>query len=48
MSIEPTVSGVSARIFMFDRHAETMPREAISALQTSRLKMPMPTWRTTG
>ena len=38
MSIEPTVSGVSARIFMFDRHAETMPREAISALQTSRLK----------
>ncbi len=38
MSIEPTVGGVSARIFMFDRHAETMPREAISALQTSRLK----------
>ncbi len=38
MSIEPIVGGASARIFMFDRHAETMPREAISALQTSRLK----------
>jgi phenylacetate-CoA ligase len=38
MSIEPIVSGVSASTFMFDRHAETMPRKAIAALQASRLK----------
>ena len=27
-----------AGIFMFDPDAETMPREALSALQTTRLK----------
>ena len=36
MSIETVVG--SAGIFMFDRHAETMPRNILSALQTSRLK----------
>src|SRR5271169_6335490 len=35
MSIETAVD--SASIFMFDRHAETMARKALSALQTSRL-----------
>src|SRR5271169_2387245 len=35
MSIEAAVG--SAGIFMFDRHTETMPRKALSALQTSRL-----------
>jgi len=28
----------SAKVFMFDRDAETMPREALAALQTRRLK----------
>ena len=37
MSIETVIGGASTD-FMFDRHAETMPRQAISALQTSRLK----------
>ena len=36
MSIETVVGGGGT--FMFDRHAETMPRKALSALQTSRLK----------
>ena len=36
MSIETVVG--SAGIFMFDRRAETMPRNTLSALQTSRLK----------
>jgi phenylacetate-CoA ligase len=36
MSIETAASGVSA--FMFDRHAEMMPRKALAALQTSRVK----------
>ncbi len=36
MSIETAASGVST--FMFDRDAETMPRKALAALQTSRLK----------
>jgi phenylacetate-CoA ligase len=35
MSIE---TAVGADAFMFDRHAETMPRKALAALQTSRLK----------
>jgi phenylacetate-CoA ligase len=29
----------SAEVFMFDRHAETMPREVLAALQTRRLKV---------
>ena len=35
MSTEPAVAG--ADTFMFDRHAETMPRKILSTLQTSRL-----------
>ena len=39
---EPAVSTQAARsdarIFMFDPDAETMPREALSVLQTTRLK----------
>jgi hypothetical protein len=30
-----------AGVFMFDRHAETMPRKALTALQTSRVKETM-------
>ncbi len=37
MSIETAIGG-SAGTFMFDCHAEMMPRNALSALQTSRLK----------
>ena len=36
MNIETAVD--SAGIFMFDRHAETMPRNGLTALQTSRLR----------
>ena len=36
MSTETAIGG--AGTFMFDGHAETMPRQALSALQTSRLK----------
>lgn len=36
MSIETAVRGSGA--FMFDRDAETMPRETLAALQTNRLK----------
>ncbi len=36
MSIEMAVGGAST--FMFDRPAETMPRQALTALQTRRLK----------
>ena len=37
MSIETAVGG-GANAFMFDRRAETMPREVLAALQTRRLK----------
>jgi hypothetical protein len=36
MSTQAAIS--DADIFMFDPDAETMPREALSALQTARLR----------